>query len=134
MAGAERPSLAEFVRYLPQVRQLGLEEEQLRAIPVHAEPPAHEDFLSLGELPPGAPPIESGRFSFVGTRQIYAYHSDVPPLLWQKLVTSLQAHRPSGTGGTGMFGNPEERVVDEDDPAHSWHVLNAGEPHRPPEL
>ena len=134
MGDLERPSLAEFARYLPRVRQLGLGEDELRAVLVHAEPPPSDTFLSLGELPPGAPPLESGTLSFVGTRQIYVYHSDVPPRLWQRLATGLHVPRPSGTGGTGMFGNADEYMVDEDDPSHSWRVVNAGEPYHPPEL
>jgi len=131
---ATRPSLAEFVRYLPQVQGLDLTEPELRSVPVHAQPATNENFLSLGELPPGAPPMEPGLFPFVGTRQIYAFHSDVPPHLWQRLATGLAPHRPSGTGGTGMFGNSEEQVVDSDDVAQSWRLLNAGEPYFPPEL
>lgn len=134
MGDAARPALAEFVRYLPQVRELNLTDDDLKAIPVHAEPPSDQEFLSLGELPPGAPSIEEGPFPFVGTRQIYAYCSDVPHHLWQRLVTGVGPHRASGSGGTGMFGNEEEQVVDHDNPAQSWRVLNAGEPYRPPEL
>lgn len=134
MVDAGWRSLAEFVRYLPQLEQLDLTEEQLRSIPVRAEPAEDQDFLSLGELPPGAPPLEPGRFGFVGTRQIYAYRSDVPPKLWQRLVTSLGHHRASGTGRKGMFGNSEEQVVDQENPAQSWRRLNAGETYHPPEL
>jgi len=130
----ERPSLEQFARYLPRVHQLGLGTDELRSIPVRAEPPFAEEFLFLGELPPGAPPIEPGRFAFVGTRQIYVYHSDVPPRLWQVLSAGIRVPRASGSGGTGMFGNEDESVVDEEAPAQSWRVLNAGEWYHQPEL
>lgn len=134
MGELERPSLAEFARYLPRLGQLGLTESELRSIPVHAEPPPHDEFLSLGELPPGAPPLESSQFPFVGTRQIYVYHPEVSSPLWQRLAISLQVPRPSGSGGTGMFGNDDEQAVDEENPAQSWRTLNAGEWYHPPEI
>lgn len=134
MGETARPALAEFVHYLPRVQELNLTQDQVQAIPVHAEPASDQVFIGLGELPPGAPRIEEGPYPFVGTRQIYVYESDTPRHLWQRLVVALGPHRASGSGGTGMFGNADERAVDEDDPAHSWRVLNAGEPFRPPEL
>ncbi|MGH2460392.1 MAG: hypothetical protein ACRDIY_16180 [Chloroflexota bacterium] len=130
----EQPSLAEFARYLPRVGLICLSDQELRSIPVHAEPPPQDEFLSLGELPPGAPPLAPSQFRFVGTRQLYVYHAQVPPHLWHRLATGLQVPRPSGSGGTGMFGNADEQAVDEEDPAQSWRVLNAGEAYRPPEL
>ena len=48
------PPLANYVRWLPQVRAIGLSEEDLQAVPVHPEPPSGEEFISLGEIPPGA--------------------------------------------------------------------------------
>ena len=134
MGDAARASLADYVRYLPRVRALGLGEDELRSIPVHDRPPSDDVFLSLGELPPGAPPLEPARFRFVGTRQIYVYRSDLPASLWQRLVVGLAPRRSSGAGGTGMFGNAEEQVVDEENPVQSWRVLDAGEPYRPWEM
>ncbi len=130
MVEPARATLAEYVRYLPRVRDLKLTDRELRSIPVHDRPPSNQIFVSLGELPPGAPPLEANGFRFVGTRQIYAYQSDVPPLLWQRLLLGLGPRRPSGSGGTGMFGNVDESVVDDENPVQSWRVLDAGEPYR----
>ena len=126
MTNGTWPTLAEYVRYLPRVQALGLAADELRAIPVHPEPASNDEIITLGELPPGAPPVGPERFPFVGTRPLYAFHSEVPPALWQRLVDGLSPHRPSGTGGTGMFGNDEEIAVDEDNPKRSWHTLDAG--------
>ena len=134
MDEAVRPSLAEFVRYLPQVRDLNLTEAELRSIPVHPVPPSDDEFLSLGELPPSAPPLDPSRFPIIGTRQIYVYRSDVPPDLWNRLTLGIGPHRASGARGTSMFGNPEEKVVDEENPAQSWRVLDTGESYHPPAL
>lgn len=134
MADREGPTLAQFVRFLPRVQRLGLSEAELRAIPVHGEPPSRDAFLSLGELPPGAPRIEVGPLAFVGTRQIYVYCSEVAGPTWRRLASGLAPHRASGTGGTGMFGNPEEKAVDEENPASSWRILDAGETSYPLEL
>ncbi len=134
MGDAAPASLADYVRYLPRVRALALTEDELRAIPVHDRPPSDDVFLSIGTLPPGAPPLEPGRFRFVGTRQIYVYRSDVAAPLWQRLVAGLGPRSASGAGGTGMFGNAEERVVDEENPVQSWRVLDAGETYRPWEM
>lgn len=131
MVEAARATLAEYARYLPGVRDLKLTDRELRSIPVRDRPPSNQVFLSLGELPPGAPPIDAAGFRFVGTRQIYAYQSDVPPRLWQRLVVGMGPRRPSGSGGTGMFGNVEEMVIDGENPAQSWRVLDAGEPYQP---
>jgi hypothetical protein len=126
VANGTRPTLADFVGYLPRVEALHLTADELRAIPVHPEPSSDDEIIALGELPPGAPPVGPTRFPFVGTRPLYAFHSEVPPALWQRLVAGLTPHRPSGTGGTGMFGTPEEKAVDEENPAQSWHTLDAG--------
>lgn len=115
MGNTNHVALSEFVQYLPPVAEIGLNRDELKAIPVHAEPPSNEDFLSLGELPPGAPPIGLSVFPFIGTRQIYVCRGDVPP------------HQRSGTGKSPMFGNPEERIVDEENPRHSWRRLDAGQ-------
>lgn len=131
MGDQERPILANFVRYCPRLQELDLKEDELRSIPVHAEPPSDTEFLSLGELPPGAPPLDEGRFRFVGSRQIYVYRSEIPPPLWHKLVARLGRAAPSGTGAPRLFGNPEEKVVDSEDPVQSWRVLDAGEPYAP---
>ncbi len=120
------PTLAEFVGYLPQIQALDLSGAELRAIRVHPEPASDDEFISLGELPPGAPPVGPMRFPPVGTRQLYVYHSEAPESLWQRFVVGLTPHRPSGTGGTGMFGTPEERVVDEENPRQGWRRLDAG--------
>jgi len=129
-----RPSLAQFIHCLRPELKVAVSETESRDIPVHAEPASDGQFLSLGELPPGAPPIDPGRFPFVGTRQIFVYRSDTPPHLYQRLAVGLRSPRPSGTGGTGMFGNPEEHAVDADAPSHSWRQINAGEPYGPSEL
>jgi hypothetical protein len=126
VANGTWPTLAEYVRYLPRVQALGLTADELRAIPVHPEPTSNEEIVSLGELPPGAPSVGLERFPFVGTRPLYAFHSEVPPSLWQRLVDGLGPHHASGTGGTGMFGNEAEKVVDEENPERSWHTLDAG--------
>lgn len=127
MGNTDHVALSEFVQYLPQVAEIGLNRDELKAIPVHAEPPSNEDFLSLGELPPGAPPIGPSVFPFIGTRQIYVCRGDVPPHLWNHLAAKIGPHRRSGTGKSPMFGNPEERVVDEENPRHSWRRLDAGQ-------
>ena len=127
LAIRDRPSLAQFARYLPHVQALGFQERELAAIPVHPEPSDDDEFVTLGELPPGALPLDSGRFPFVGTRQIYAFHRDVPEPLWRRLVAGLAPARPSGSGGTGMFGTPDEQVVDEENPESSWRTLDAGQ-------
>jgi hypothetical protein len=126
VANETRPTLAEYVGYLPRVQALGLTPDELRAIPVHPEPTSNEEIVSLGELPPGAPPVGPERFPFVGTRPLYAYHSEVPPARWRRLVDGLSPRQPSGTGGTGMFGNEAEKVVDEENPKRSWHSVDAG--------
>jgi hypothetical protein len=118
------------VRYLPQIQALDLTPEQIAQIRVRPEPPSDEEFISLGELPLGAPPVGERSFPFTGTRQLYVARSDAPDELWERLATGLLPHRPSGSGGTPLFGNPDERVVDEENPALSWRRLNAGE--RPP--
>lgn len=127
MGTANRPSLATYARWLPQVRALGLPEDDLQAIPVHPDPPTEEVFLSLGEIPPGAPPADPREPSLVGTRQLYAYRSEVPDALWERLSHGLMSGLPSGTGGTGMFGNPSEKVVDEEEPKLSWRQLEEGQ-------
>jgi hypothetical protein len=116
----------EFARFLPWIGKLGLSESDLVAIPVHAEPSSDDEFVTLGELPPGAPPLDEGRFPFVGSRQLYAFHAEVPEPLWRRLVSGLAPGRASGTGGTGMFGTDEERVVDEENPQLAWERLDAG--------
>jgi hypothetical protein len=122
-----RPTLAQFARYVPRVQALGLGDDELAAVPVHAEPSPDDEFVSLGELPPGAPLVEPDPFPFIGTRQLYAYHRDVPENIWWRLAEGLAPKRPSGTGGTGMFGNADEQVVDQDNPKASWHTLDAGQ-------
>src|SRR5262245_8490082 len=102
-----RSTLADFVRYLPRIGELGLSESDLAAIPVHAEPSSDDAFVTLGELPLGAPALVEDSFPVVGTRQIYAYQADVPEPLWRRLVRGLAPNRSSGTGGTGMFGTDE---------------------------
>jgi hypothetical protein len=129
---ASRPTLADFVNYLPRVKELHLSQDELAAVPVHLKPPDSDEFLELGELPPGAPRVGNGFAPTVGARQLYAYHSEVPPHIWQHLVVGLAPAQPSGTGGTGMFGIPEERVVDEEHPEQGWRELDAGA--RPPGL
>ncbi len=119
-------TLADYVDYLPRVKALRLSREELQKIPVHPEPSSDDEFVTLGELPPGAPAVGQTRFPFVGTRPLYAYRREVPAALWRRLVAELTPHRPSGTGGTGMFGTPDEKVVDEENPALSWHTLDAG--------
>jgi hypothetical protein len=123
----EQATLAEFAKYLPRVREApGLAPDDLGAIPVHAEPPSADEFVTLGELPPGAPRLPEDRFPPFGSRQLYAYHADIPPALWRRLVAALAPHQPSGTGGTGMFGTAEERVVDEENPQQAWERFDAG--------
>jgi hypothetical protein len=119
--------LAEYVKYLPRVQELGLRPEELRAIPVHPEPADDEEFLSLGEIPPGAPAVGPRDVPAIGTRQLYAYRSEVSPALWERLGAGLKPRQPSGTGAPGMFGNPAEEVVDEENPQLSWRNLDAGE-------
>lgn len=126
MGNTRWPPLADYVRWLPQVRALGLTEEQLRAVPVHPEPPSGEEFVSLGEIPLGAPPVGQQYFPPTGTRQLYALRSEVPDEIWERLTIGLLSGRPSGSGGTGMFGNEDERVVDEENPRESWRGLDAG--------
>jgi hypothetical protein len=128
------PPLSDFVQYLPQIRRMNLGPDELRSIPVHFEPPDAEEFLSLGELPAGVPPSGPDAFGFVGTRQAYAYRSDLPDDLWGRLEVGLMPRRASGTGGTGMFGTPDETVVDDDDVRKSWRNLDAGAPSNPEEL
>jgi hypothetical protein len=126
--GDQSPTtLARFVDYLPQIQALHLDPTELAAIRVHPAPPSAEEFLSLGELPPGAPPVGPERFPPVGTRLLYAFRSEVPAPLWNRLTTGLAPHRPSGSGGTGMFGNEAEKVVDGENAQLSWRRLNAGE-------
>ena len=120
------PPLASYVRWLPQVRALGLSEEDLQAVPVHPEPPSGVEFISLGEIPPGAPPVGQQYLPPTGTRQLYALRSEVPERVWEQLTVGLLSGRPSGSGGTGMFGNSEERVVDEENPRESWRRLDEG--------
>ena len=120
------PPLANYTRWLPQVRALGLSEAELQAVPVRPEPPSGEEFVSLGEIPPGAPPLGQQCIPPTGTRQLYAVRSEVPEQVWERLTVGLMPGRPSGSGGTGMFGNEEERVVDEENPRESWRRLDAG--------
>jgi len=122
-----RATLAEFVQYVPLVQELKLDTIDLEAVRVRGEPPPHEDFLSLGELLPGAPIIGHRVFPFVGTRHLYVARSDLSPRLWNRLASGLAAHRPSGAGGTSMFGNDDERWIDEENPALSWRRINAGQ-------
>lgn len=133
MGKATVPLLFDFVQYLPQIQQINLSPDELRSIPVHFEPAEDEEFLSLGELPAGTPPKGPDRFTSVGTRQAYAYRSDVPEDLWGRLEVGLLSHRPSGTGGSGMFGTADEHVVDDDDVRKSWRQLDAGAPILPEE-
>lgn|GEM_PF-5324062 len=126
MSNTVWPPLAEYVRWLPQVRALGLGDADLRAIPVHPEPPDHEDFISLGEIPSGAPPVGPETVPAVGTRHLYAVRPEVPEALWERIALGLRSNRPSGTGGTGMFGNDDEQVVDEENPKESWRRLDEG--------
>jgi hypothetical protein len=127
MSAGARPTLAEFIGYLPRVKALNLSADELRAVPVHPEPSTNDDFVTLGELPPGAPPVGPTLFPFVGTRPLYAYRPEVPADLWQRLIVGLSPHQASGTGGTGMFGTPEEKVVDEEDVEASWQEIDAGQ-------
>ncbi|MBX6772186.1 MAG: hypothetical protein IRY83_10710 [Chloroflexi bacterium] len=124
-----RQSLADLAPYLERIRHLGLTESELRLIPARSVPPSGQGFVGLGYLPPGAPPLDS--VPFIGTHPIYVWRSDVPDPLWHRLVAALTPRRASGRGGTGMFGHPGERVVDSDDPRHSWRILDAGEEYHP---
>jgi hypothetical protein len=94
---------------------------------VHPEPAEDGEFLSLGEIPPGAPAVGQRDAPVVGTRQLYAYRSEIPAVLWERLGAGLEPREPSGTGAPGMFGNADERVVDEENPRLSWRNLDAGE-------
>jgi site-specific recombinase XerD len=127
MSAAAEPNLATFIDYLPNVKALNLPVEDLRRVPVHPEPSSDDDFLSLGELPPGAPPVGPTRFPYIGSRPLYAYRPEVPEHLWVRLAAGLASHQPSGTGGTGMFGTPEETFIDEENPERSWQEINAGQ-------
>lgn len=127
MSATAKPTLAEYVDYLPNVKALNFSTNELRKIPVHPEPASDDEFITLGELPPGAPPVGPTRFPYIGSRPLYAYRSEVPAPLWQRLVIGLAPHQPSGTGGTGMFGTPVEKVVEEENPEVSWHELDAGQ-------
>ncbi|HUX86099.1 MAG TPA: hypothetical protein VMW65_03775 [Chloroflexota bacterium] len=120
-------TLTEFVQYLPVVQALNLDTADLEAIRVRAEPPTDEDFLSFGDIPPGAPAIGKVVFPFVGTRQIYVARSDASRCLWNRLARALAPHSPSGSGGTGMFGNDAERFLDEENPELSWRRFRAGQ-------
>lgn len=133
MGQASSPPLFDFVQYLPQIQRINLSPDELCSIPVHFEPADDGEFLSLGELPPGTSPQGPDRFPSVGTRQAYAYRSDVPDDLWGRLEVGLLPHRASGTGGTGMFGTADEHVVDDDDVRKSWRQLDAGAPVLPEE-
>jgi hypothetical protein len=122
----DRSTLAEFARFLPRIGELGLSQSDLAAIPVHAEPSSDDAFVTLGELPPGAPSLLEDRFPVVGTRQLYAFQAEVPKTLWQRLVRGLAPNQSSGTGGTGMFGTDDERFVEEENPQLAWERLDAG--------
>ncbi|HLH73540.1 MAG TPA: hypothetical protein VKX96_09665 [Chloroflexota bacterium] len=129
-------TLAEFVQYLPRIQGLNLSRQDLEKIRVRSEPASDQEFLSLGELPPGAPPIGRDLFPFIGSRQLFVVRSDIPSDLWYRLANALAPHKPSGSGGTGMFGNDEEVWVDEENPQLSWRQIDAGQemPPGPPEL
>ena len=119
--------LGTFSSYLPEIQALNLSDTQRARIAVHSDPTSDQAFLFLGEIPPGAPPVGSSRFGEAGVRQLYVYENEVPEQLWSQLSLTLASKRRSGTGGTGMFGNDAERVVDEDNPRRNWKSLEVGE-------
>lgn len=120
-------TLSEFVQFLPWMEELKLDPTDLAGIRVRSEPPPDDVFISLGELPPGAPKIERSVLSSVGSRQIYVARPDTSSRLWTLLTTWLTPRRPSGSVRMGMFGNDFERWIDEESPELSWRRIDAGQ-------
>jgi hypothetical protein len=121
MREERRLTLFDYVPYLPSLAEMGFGEDELRRIPAHEAPDGASasggSILGIGELPPDAPSADTSPLVPVGTRQLYAYESEVPTELWVRLGVALSSRGPSGFEKESILsGTPDVVIHDEDEP------------------